>query len=178
MCWITGQFGWPRAVVCTWLGIDCGKVSGAGGPTERRPFASHRARVLAVPVEKTRAAATTANRAKGPRIPQISTDDGLALRPAHSPVSSASHRRGRRPDLPSLFRRRLLSPSQPNQGAMSSPVVRRALLLSLICAGALGFLPCSHGAAVAPGYVTVSAARFRPSSTCSSLDPGTRIVAA
>lgn len=56
---------------------------------------------------------------------------------------------------------------------MSSPVVRRALLfLSLLCAaGALGFLPCSHGAAVAPEYVTVSAASFSPSSTCSDPDP-------
>ncbi|CAD6249698.1 unnamed protein product [Miscanthus lutarioriparius] len=56
---------------------------------------------------------------------------------------------------------------------MSSAVVRRALLLSLLCAGALGFLPCSHGAAVAPGpgYVTVSAASFVPSSTCSTPDP-------
>lgn len=54
---------------------------------------------------------------------------------------------------------------------MSSPVVRGALLLSLLCAGALGLLPSCHGAAEAPrprpGYVTVSAASFAPASTCS-----------
>lgn len=54
---------------------------------------------------------------------------------------------------------------------MSSPAARRVVLLSsLLCAGALGFLPCSHAAAVAPGYVAVSAASFVPSSTCSSPD--------
>ncbi|KAJ1254571.1 hypothetical protein BS78_K029400 [Paspalum vaginatum] len=57
---------------------------------------------------------------------------------------------------------------------MGSPEVRGrgALLLSLLCAGALGFLPCCHGAAAeAPGYVTVSAASFTPASTCSAPDP-------
>ncbi|OEL12537.1 Aspartyl protease family protein [Dichanthelium oligosanthes] len=60
----------------------------------------------------------------------------------------------------------------------SSPVAaRRASLLLLpllLCAGALGFLPhCCHaaGAVEAPGYVTVSAASFKPGSTCSAPDP-------
>jgi hypothetical protein len=62
---------------------------------------------------------------------------------------------------------------------MSSSPVARLLLPLLLCAGALGLLPRSHGAAAeAPGYVTVSAASFEPGSTCSAPDPGTRTLAA
>jgi hypothetical protein len=172
------------------------KMSGAGGPTEkdhllvriasciraivpkswprRWPWARHRWEKR-ISIDNTgssdSASPPTANRAKGPRIPQV-LDDGLALRRTWSCRASHSLRRGRRADLSSLFRHRLLSPSEPNQGAMGSPVVRHALLLSLLCAGALGFLLCCHGAAVAPAYVTVSAASFAPSSTCSASDPG------
>jgi len=66
-----------------------------------------------------------------------------------------------------------------SQGAMSSSSpVARLLLSLLLCAAALGFVPRCHGAraAVAPGFVTVSAASFKPGSTCSSPDPGTRIL--
>ncbi|CAL5019264.1 unnamed protein product [Urochloa decumbens] len=57
----------------------------------------------------------------------------------------------------------------------SSPVARGAhLLLSLLLcgAGALGFLPPCYGATEeTPGYVTVSAASFKPGSICSAPDP-------
>jgi hypothetical protein len=100
--------------------------------------------------------------------------------PAHPlPLSRASRRRGRRPDWSSLFRHRPLAPSEPSQGAMSSSPVARLLLPLLLCAGALGFLSRCHGArdAEAPRYVTVSAASFKPGSTCRDPDPGTRILA-
>ncbi|CAO2040902.1 unnamed protein product [Urochloa humidicola] len=53
----------------------------------------------------------------------------------------------------------------------SSPVARLILSL-LLCGGASSFLPPCHGAAEeAPGYVTVSASSFKPSSICSAPDP-------
>ncbi|RLM81034.1 protein ASPARTIC PROTEASE IN GUARD CELL 2-like [Panicum miliaceum] len=56
---------------------------------------------------------------------------------------------------------------------MSSSPVARLLLPLLLCAGALGFLSRCHGAraAEAPRYVTVSAASFKPGSTCRDPDP-------
>lgn len=193
LCWIIGQFDWSRSVVWTWLGIDHARCPVLEDLPKKTIcwFASHRAIVpkswprrwpwarhqweKRISIDNTgssdSASPPTANRAKGQRIPQV-LDDGLALRRTWPCRASHSHRRGRRADLSSLFRHRLLSPSEPNQGAMGSPVVRHALLLSLLCAGALGFLLCCHGAAVAPAYVTVSAASFAPSSTCSASGPG------
>ncbi|CAN6280167.1 unnamed protein product [Urochloa humidicola] len=55
---------------------------------------------------------------------------------------------------------------------MGSSPAARMLLSLLVCAGASSFLPPCHGAAEeAPGYVTVSAASFKPSSICSAPDP-------
>ncbi|CAN6233683.1 unnamed protein product [Urochloa humidicola] len=55
---------------------------------------------------------------------------------------------------------------------MGSSPVARLLLSLLLCAGASSFLPPCHGAAEeAPGYVTVSASSFKPSSICSAPDP-------
>lgn len=168
-------------VCASWLGIDYAKVSAAGWTAYRNKticwFASHRVIVRRIG-SRQNGAANRAKRTKNFHA-DFNRDDGLArrcwcTRPCLARRTAEDGAPIRPPYLGTVFSSPIRS--EPNQGAMSSPAVRRVVLLSsLLCAGALGFLSCSHGAAVAPGYVAVSAASFVPSSTCSSPDRGTRV---
>lgn len=156
-----------RAQQLVWSGLPVGRRRSGGGKRIRlgraaTPLSAHR------------------HSPQGPRIPQFSTGDVLARRRTRPCFARRAAGDGGPIGPPYLGTVSCPHPrAQTDRGAMSSSPVARLLLPLLLCAGALGLLPRSHGAAAeAPGYVTVSAASFEPGSTCSAPDPGTRTLAA